>query len=77
MLKRLSLKKLSLVHKKIAYLENYQSRSIVTNTSLESWMHFTVQKDGDVAYVNYLMVQNGSIMQTKTIKVEAQLDETS
>jgi excinuclease ABC subunit C len=62
--------------KKIQYLENYQSRSIVVNTSLGDVDVFSIQKDTEIAYVNYLMVQNGTIIQTKTIKVEAHLDET-
>ncbi len=72
----LEFEKAGLIHKKIKFLENYQSRSIVTNTALDGLDVFTILKDNDVAYVNYLMVQGGSIVQTKTIKVEAQLDET-
>ncbi len=68
--------KASLTHKKIQYLENYQSRSIVINTSVESLDVFYILKENTVAYVNYLMLQGGTIIQTKTIKVEAQLDET-
>jgi excinuclease ABC subunit C len=63
-------------HKKIQYLENYQSRSIVVNTSLGDVDVFSIQKHEDIAYVNYLMVQNGTIIQTKTIKVETHLDES-
>jgi excinuclease ABC subunit C len=62
--------------KKIQYLENYQSRSIVMNTSLGDVDVFSIQKEGEIAYVNYLMVQNGTIIQTKTIKVETHLDES-
>ncbi len=72
----LEFEKAARIHKKIKYLENYQSRSIVAHTSLTGLDVFAILKDGDVAYVNYLMVQGGSIIQTKTIKVEAQLDET-
>lgn len=62
--------------KKIGFLENYQSRSIVVNTSLNDVDVFTILKDDAVAYINYLMVQNGAIIQTKTIEVETHLDET-
>jgi excinuclease ABC subunit C len=37
---------------------------------------FYILKEGAFAFINFLMVQNGAIIQTKTIKVEAQLDET-
>lgn len=62
--------------KRIQYLENYQSRSIVVNTSIGDVDVFSIRKDTEIAYVNYLMVQNGTIIQTKTIKVETHLDES-
>lgn len=62
--------------KKINYLENYQARSIVVSTSYEELDVFAIRKDDGIAYVNYLMVRNGAIIQTKTIKLESQLDET-
>src|SRR4029078_9297201 len=71
----LEFEKAELIRKKISYLENYQSRSIVVNTSLGDVDVFNIQKDQDIAYVNYLMVQNGAIIQTKTIKVETHLYE--
>lgn len=72
----LEFEKAEAARKKIQFLENYQSRSIVVNTSLGDVDVFSIQKDTEIAYVNYLMVQNGAIIQTKTLKVEAQLDET-
>jgi len=68
--------KAELLRKKIEYLLNYQSRSIVVNTTLNDVDVFTILKNGDTAYINYLMVQNGAIIQTKTIEVETHLDET-
>lgn len=69
--------KAELVRKKITYLENYQSRSIVVNTSLDDVDVFTILKNEDIACINYLMVQNGAIIQTKTVEVETHLDETT
>jgi excinuclease ABC subunit C len=71
----LEFEKAALVHKKIKFLENYQSRSVLVNNSLDGLDIFSIQKEGDTAYVNYLMMENGAVVQTKTIKVEAQLDE--
>src|SRR5205085_5953416 len=73
----LEFEKAELVRKKTQFLENYQSRSIVVNTNLGDVDVFSIQKDTETAYVNYLMVQNGAIIQTKTIKVETHLDETA
>lgn len=72
----LEFEKAALVHKKIQFLENYQSRSIVVNTSQHSVDVFSIKKEKEIAYVNYLMVEHGSIIQTKTIKVETHLDES-
>lgn len=68
--------KAELIRKKISFLENYQSRSIVVNTTLNDVDVFTILKNNAIAYINYLMVQNGAIIQTKTIVVETHLDET-
>jgi len=68
--------KAELVRKKISFMDNYQARSIVVNTNLDGVDVFTILKEDDVAYINYLMVQNGAIIQTKTIEVETHLDET-
>src|SRR5690606_9061236 len=38
---------------------------------------FSILKEGSIAYVNYLMVENGTIVQTKTITLEKKLDETA
>jgi excinuclease ABC subunit C len=64
------------IRKKILYLENYQSRSIVVNSSLKEVDAFSIEQVDGNAYVNYLMVSNGAIIQTKTVKVETHLDET-
>ena len=72
----LEFEKAEATRKKIQYLENYQARSIVVNTSLGDVDVFSLQKHEEIAYVNYLMVQNGTIIQTKTIKVETHLDES-
>lgn len=71
----LEFEKAETVRKKISFLQNYQSRSIVVNTPLGDVDVFNIQKDSDVAYINYLMVQNGAIIQTKTMEVETHLDE--
>ncbi|HYO21849.1 MAG TPA: excinuclease ABC subunit UvrC [Flavisolibacter sp.] len=72
----LEFEKAEAVRKKITYLENYQSRSIVINSSLKEVDAFSIEQVDGIAYVNYLMVSNGAIIQTKTIKVETHLDET-
>ena len=38
---------------------------------------FTILEEGDTAYVNYLAVNNGSIIQTKTITLQKKLEENA
>jgi excinuclease ABC subunit C len=74
---RMEFEKAEIVRKKIEFIENYQSKSIVVTPKLGDVDVFSVVKENDSAYVNYLMVQNGTIIQTKTLKVETHLDETT
>lgn len=73
----LSFEKAELVKKKIDFLENYQSRSVVANARAGNMDIFSILKEKEIAYVNYLMVRNGAIIQTQTNKVETHLDEST
>ena len=68
--------KAELIRKKIDHLESYQARSVVVSKHVTYADVFTIIKDGDTAYVNYLMVSNGIIVQTHTSEVETHLEET-
>ena len=73
----LSFEKAELVKKKIDFLENYQSRSVVANAKTGNLDVFSISKEKDTAFVNYLMIRNGAIIQTQTNKVETHLDEST
>jgi excinuclease ABC subunit C len=64
------------VRKKIEHLENYQSRSVIVSKHLTNVDVFTILKEHTHAYVSYLMVQNGTIVQTHTVELETPLDES-
>jgi excinuclease ABC subunit C len=72
----LDYEKAALAKKKIDFLHNYQSGSIVANTKTGNTDVFTIQKENDNAWVNYLMIRSGTIIQTHTAKVESHLEET-
>lgn len=67
--------KAELTKKKIDHLESYQSKSVIVGRHLTNLDVFSILKDEDVAYVNYLMVQNGTIVQTHTVRFETKLEE--
>lgn len=62
---------------KIEHLKNYQARSAVVNTRIGTVDVFSILEDGNIAYVNYLAVNAGTIVQTKTIMLEKKLEETA
>lgn len=67
--------KAEMTRKKIEHLENYQARSVIVSRHVSNADVFTIANDGDIAYVNFLMVENGTIVQTHTIQVETHLQE--
>ncbi len=69
--------KAEIIRKKMEFVENYQSKSVIVTPKLGDVDIFSIVKENDSAYVNYLMVLNGTIVQTKTLKVESHLDESA
>ena len=63
--------------KKIEHLYNYQSKSTVVNTRIGTVDVFSILEEGNIAYVNYLAVNAGAIIHTKTITLEKKLEETA
>ncbi len=72
---KMQFEKAEMTRKKIDHLENYQVRSVIVSKHLGTIDVFSVLKDDDIAYVNYLMVQNGTIVQTHTIQLQTHLEE--
>lgn len=60
----------------ISKLENYQSRSTVVSTSVSNIDVFSIASEDRTAFVNYLKVMNGTVIQTQTIELRKRLDET-
>jgi len=74
---KMEFEKAGLLKKKIDFLENYQSKSVVVSTRLSNVDVFSIIREDNEVYINYLMVQNGTIVQTKTLHPEVHLDETA
>lgn len=73
---KMEFEKAALYQKKIEHLEQYQARSTVVHTRTGTVDVFTILEEGDRAFVNYLAITNGSIIQTKTTLLEKKLEET-
>jgi excinuclease ABC subunit C len=61
---------------KLDSLEGYQSRSTVVSSSITNVDVFSIASEAQYAFVNYLKVMNGSIIQTQTIEIRKKLDES-
>lgn len=71
----LDFEKAAQLKNKMDLLLTYQEKSVVVGKHFSNLDVFSIIKDGKLAYVNYLMVQNGSIIQTHTVPLEGKLDE--
>ncbi len=72
----LEFEKAEAMRKKIQGLEDYQASSIIIAKHVKEADVFSVLKEHQHAYVNYLMVQNGTIVQTHTIELKTPVEET-
>jgi excinuclease ABC subunit C len=72
---KLDFEKAELMRKKIDHLEQYQARSVIVSKHIANLDVFTIVKETNVAFVNYLMIQNGTIIQTHTVELQINLEE--
>lgn len=64
------------VKQKIEVIEKYKGKSIIVNASIHNVDVFSIVTDLHNAYVNYMKVLNGAIVQAHTIELKKKLDET-
>ncbi len=62
---------------RIGILENYSSKSSIVSPSIHQVDVITLQDDVSSAFVNYLKIHNGAIIQGHTVEVKKKLDETA
>ena len=72
----LAFEKAQVVKEKLNMLERYQSKSLVVNPRINNVDVFSIISDQESAYVNYLRIINGAIVQEHTIEMKKKLDET-
>jgi excinuclease ABC subunit C len=64
------------VRQKIDSLQQYHSRSTVVNAHLGTMDVVSILNEENRSFVNYMMVNNGSVIYVKTVLVEKKLEET-
>ena len=68
--------KAHLVKEKLGMLEKYKSKSTVVNPAINDVDVFSILMEEPVAYVNFMKVMNGAIIQVHTVELHRKLDET-
>jgi excinuclease ABC subunit C len=68
--------KAQVVKEKIMLLERYQAKSTIVNPKLGELDVFTIIDGEETAYVNFLKVAHGSIIQAYTVEMKKKLEET-
>ncbi len=64
------------IKEKIDILANYQAKSTVVNPSINNVDVFSILSDAEFAYVNFLKISNGAIIQSHTSEIKKKLNET-
>ncbi|GAA4797522.1 excinuclease ABC subunit UvrC [Olivibacter ginsenosidimutans] len=61
---------------KLELLANYQSKSTIVSHSINNVDVFSIASEQQYAFVNFLKVMNGTVIQTQTIELKKKLDES-
>ena len=65
-----------LVKEKIDLLDRYQSKSLVVNPAIHNVDVFSYIEDEGSAYINFIKISNGAIIQSHTLEIRKKLDES-
>lgn len=73
---QLNFEEAHLLKSKLDKLDNYQSKSTVVSSTITNVDIFSIASDESYAFVNFLKVMNGVVIQTQTLEMKKRLDET-
>ena len=77
LVERMEFEKAHLVKEKIDLLDKFQSKSTVVSPTINNVDVFSIVSDEGNAFVNFLKVMNGSIIQGHTVELKKKLDESN
>lgn len=60
---------------KLLLLDDYQAKSTVVSASVRDLDVFSIRSDEKMAFVNYLKIVDGALINTDTLEIEKKLDE--
>lgn len=61
---------------KIEILEKYKGRSVIVHPTIHNVDVFSFVEDNNTAYVNFMKVMNGAVIQSYTVELKKKLDES-
>jgi len=64
------------VKEQLEELERYQSHSTIVSPSINNIDVYSILDDTDSAYINFLKIVNGAVVQLHTLEIKKQLNET-
>ncbi len=64
-----------LIKEKLDLLEKYRSKSTIVSPTINNIDVYSILDDEDAAYVNFLKLVNGAVIQAHTIEIKKKLDE--
>jgi excinuclease ABC subunit C len=71
----MAFEKAQYVKEKIELLEKYRSKSTIVNPNIDDADVFSIIDDADAAYINYLKVVQGAIVQSHSVELRKKLNE--
>lgn len=74
---QMEFEKAHVIKEQLSLLENYKSKSTIVNPKINNVDVISMLEDGNKAYVNYLKVIDGAIVQAHTIEIRNKLEESS
>ncbi|MBL4652629.1 MAG: excinuclease ABC subunit UvrC [Flavobacteriales bacterium] len=72
----LEFEKAEMLKQKIELVERFQSKSVVVTPTMKNVEVYSIVTDEKSAFVNFMKVNNGAIIQGHTIELKKRLDET-
>ncbi|WP_448519151.1 excinuclease ABC subunit UvrC [Rhodoflexus sp.] len=73
---KLAFEEAQLFKEKLEVIEKFQSKSLVVNPDISDLDVIAITSDEKYAYLNYLHIEHGCIIQTKTVHLKKKLDES-
>lgn len=65
------------IKERLTKIEKFQAKSTVVSTTIKDVDVFNIDSDINTAYINYLKVIDGSIIQSYTLEIKKKLDESN